>query len=69
LGTDDGSNTFPFYSLSDFKDHFSGIFDASKSLDDRLLQYSKIDDLVYSLSIYYSEINVNKDQVNYIEGK
>ena len=66
LGTDDGSNSFPFYSLSDFQSHFSGVFESSKSLDDRLLQYSKIDDLMYALSIYYTEVDINTTQSDYI---
>lgn len=68
LGTDDGSNSFPFYSLGDFQENFQGVFDQSKNLDDLLLQYTVTDDLTYALSIYYTELTrENRDQ-QYYEG-
>lgn len=65
LGTDDGSNTFPFYSLADFQDNFQGVFDQSKNLNDLLLQYAQTDNLIYALSVYYSEVNKDNRKSQY----
>jgi hypothetical protein len=68
LGTDDGSNSFPFYSLADFQENFQGVFDQSKNLNDLLLQYAQTEDLIYALSVYYSEVNKDNRKSQYFEG-
>lgn len=49
LQDDDGSSSFPFYSLSDFSDAFFSVVNNTVNLNDVLLQYSIVDKATYQL--------------------
>ena len=56
LQNDDGTSSYPYYSLSDFTDTFFDIMEQTDSLNETLLQYSNTDDVAYKMDVYYSEM-------------
>ncbi len=66
LDNEDGTNTAPFFSLSDFQDHLQGIFEQVEGISDRLLQYASIDRLEMSLQLHYlTQSSNNTDRMVY----
>lgn len=64
LQDDDGSSSFPFYSLTDYSDAFFSVVNNTLNLNNVLLQYSIISDVTYQLEIYYTQITEdNKDKM------
>jgi hypothetical protein len=64
LQDEDGSSSFPFYSLTDYADAFFSVVNNTLNLNDVLLQYSIIDDVNYHLEVYYTHItDHNKDRM------
>jgi hypothetical protein len=49
LQNDDGTSSYPYYSLTDFTDTFFDIIDQTNQLNETLLQYSDVSDAHYRL--------------------
>jgi hypothetical protein len=65
LQDDDGSSSYPYYSLSEFADGFFSVINNTLALDDTLLQYSLVDDVTYELQVYYTQITPeNRDALS-----
>ena len=58
LQNEDGTNSYPYYSLTDFTDTFFDILEQANELNSTLLQYSDISDVHYRLEVYYSEMDL-----------
>lgn len=64
LQDEDGSSSFPFYSLADYADAFFSVVNNTLHLNDVLLQYSLIDNVHYQLEVYYTQITQdNRDRM------
>lgn len=68
LQDDDGSSSFPFYSLTDYADAFFSVVNNTLSLNDVLLQYSLIDDVQYQLQVYYTHITPDNQDKMVVNG-
>jgi hypothetical protein len=64
LQDEDGSSSFPFYSLTDYADAFFSVVNNTLRLNDVLLQYSLLDNVHYQLEVYYTQITEdNRDKM------
>lgn len=67
MGTSDGSSSNPFYSLTDFQTNFNDVFDNTDALNDFLLQYADMSNVTYELSVYYSNITIDNQNLLFFE--
>lgn len=57
LQNEDGTSSYPYYSLTQFTDTFFQILNSTDTLGDKLLQYSDVTAAHYRLEVYYSEMD------------
>lgn len=68
LQNDDGTSSYPYYSLSDFTDTFFDIMDQTDRLNETLLQYSDTSNVRYRMNVYYSDIDSSNMSQTIYEG-
>lgn len=68
LQNDDGTSSFPYYSLTEFTNTFFDILEQTNKLNETLLQYSDVSGVNYRLEVYYSEMDLRIDRDIIFEG-